>query len=288
MSICKLRLYNRGNVMPSLKIKDLETAFRDLGINPGDTVFVHSSLSSMGHVEGGAVAVVAALLGALGEQGTLAAPAFTFGGATTFERVGARSDMGQISEQVRTHPLARRSIHLQHSVSAVGPKAAEITCVHGASAWAADGPFWQLCALDAHILMLGVSYLTCTFFHLIEQLVQVPYRQWVYTDGSVREPDGTKRLLPTWTFTQGPGFQGNDFNKFGRFLEEKGLVQVKPVGNAIARLFKAADALHMGIEEYRKDPLLFAREGDDHTVLEGGVLVGREKYVVAPDVMFKS
>ena len=195
--------------------------------------------------------------------------------------------MGRISERVRTLPKARRSAHLSHSVAAVGPKADELTRVHGPSAWAADGPFWKLSDLDFYILMLGLSYTTCTLFHLIEQMVQVPYRHWIQREGVLRESDGLERPLPTRSFVPDPGFPGNDFNKLGRRMEERGLVRIVPVGNAMARLFKAEAAVRLGIEEYREDPLLFLKTSEGITMLEEGVCVGVEKCVVDPDAMFR-
>ena len=52
--------------------------FVSIGIKKGDTVMVHSSLSSMGNVEGGAQTVIEALKEVVGVEGTLLFPAFTF------------------------------------------------------------------------------------------------------------------------------------------------------------------------------------------------------------------
>ena len=165
-----------------MKQEQIAEALQTLGLHTGNIVFVHSSLSSIGYVEGGADAVVDAFLDVIGSTGTLVVPAFTFshGGKLNpvFDPIRDASEMGRITEVARTRPGARRSRHLLHSVAALGPHAEEITAVHGHSAWAADGPFWKLYELDAHILMLGVPYLRCTFFHVIEQLVQVRYRRW--------------------------------------------------------------------------------------------------------------
>ena len=49
-----------------------------LGLCPGDTVIVHSSLSALGHVEGGADTVIDALKELLTEEGTLLFPALSF------------------------------------------------------------------------------------------------------------------------------------------------------------------------------------------------------------------
>src|SRR5262245_25669165 len=57
---------------------DLRRDLEHLGLRPGDTVLVHSSLSRLGFVEGGAEAVIDALLDAIGPSGTLCMPSFPF------------------------------------------------------------------------------------------------------------------------------------------------------------------------------------------------------------------
>ena len=47
---------------PLILKQDLLAAFRELGMLPGMTVMVHTSLSSMGYVCGGALTVIEALL----------------------------------------------------------------------------------------------------------------------------------------------------------------------------------------------------------------------------------
>ena len=186
-------------------------------------------------------------------------------------------------------PEARRSLHYLHSVAAAGPRGAELTCRHGASAWAADGPFWQLFELDADILLLGVPYTRCTQFHVVEQMVQVPYRHWVPVEAQVREADGSRRNLPTCAYTPKKGFAGNDFNKFGRLLEGRGLARMGRVGNAVCRLLRARDVLEVGVAEYRKDQWLFAKTGSESTPLSDGVLVsgnGTERWVADPSLVY--
>ena len=270
-------------------------SLRALGLPSGAIVFVHSSMSSIGYVEGGAETLVDAFLQVLGPAGTLSVPTFTFShsgsAAPVFDPARDPSEMGRLTEETRTRPGAQRSCHLLHSVAALGAQAKEIAASHGPSAWAEDGPFWKLHELDAYILLLGVPYLRCTFFHLLEQLVRVPYRQWREVEAQIRDPNGSQRSLPTLTYGPKPGFVGNDFNRLGTLLEQRGHVLAGSVGNAEARLFRARDAFEVGLAQYRVDPNLFLMEGQEYTQLRSGVLteeLHNEKWVLDPAKIYRS
>lgn len=59
---------------PLITRDTLAQQLRHLGVKPGDILLAHSSLSSLGWVNGGAVAAVQGLLDALGPDGTLVVP----------------------------------------------------------------------------------------------------------------------------------------------------------------------------------------------------------------------
>src|SRR5438045_2521814 len=61
---------------------ELRTHLARLGIAKGDAVFVHSSLKSLGDVEGGAATVIQALQDAVGPLGTLVLPTYYMPGGT--------------------------------------------------------------------------------------------------------------------------------------------------------------------------------------------------------------
>jgi len=265
---------------------------RSLGLGASQIVFVHSSLSALGYVPGGAETVVDVFGEVLGATGTLVVPTFTFAHGRVddpvFDPQQDRSEMGAITEAVRTRAGERRSCHLLHSVAALGAQAETITAVHGPSAWAADGPFWQLYELDAQIVLLGVPYLRCTWFHVIEQLLQVRYRGWIEKRAWLRQADGLIEPLPTWMYRSHADFVGNDFNKLGAQLEETDHVRVGAVGNAVTRCFAVRAALALGVARYRQDPLLFVKTSMDYHPLGAGVVTGelyKEKVVVDPGQM---
>ena len=63
---------------PESRIREsLARDLRRIGLSSGDTVLVHSSLSSLGWVCGGSVAVVQALMDAVTPEGTLMMPTHT-------------------------------------------------------------------------------------------------------------------------------------------------------------------------------------------------------------------
>ncbi|ALC21799.1 aminoglycoside N(3)-acetyltransferase [Streptomyces pristinaespiralis] len=194
----------------------LAEEFRALGVRRGMVLVVHASLSRLGHVEGGAPAVVAALRSALGPAGTLAVPAFTpsvadpcpdaaDAGAEAVVRAreqvplfrpGMPTEMGAIPNAVLALPGRLRSAHPQVSVAAIGPDAERVTAVQTLShAVGGASPFAALLALDARILLLGVGHNRNSFLHHAEGLVpghrrkrrRFPYlvdgeRVWVETE----------------------------------------------------------------------------------------------------------
>ena len=205
---------------------------------------MHSSLSSIGEVDGGADTVVDAVLDALGPEGTLAVPTFCSINrrrGQTYDPDTTPSEVGQITNALRGRPEAFRSRHIWQSMSAVGKRAEEMMSVHRPAAWAADGPFWRLYEWDAYIMLLGVPYFRSTFWHLIEQMVQPGYARWKASTGRIKNKDGSESPLEEITFGPRPGHI-HDFNKFGARMEARGLVRVGAVGNAMARLYRARDA----------------------------------------------
>ena len=272
--------------------RDISEALRALGLTQGAVVFMHSSLSSIGEVDGGADTVVDAVLDALGPEGTLAVPTFCSINRRrkrTYDPDTTPSEVGQITNALRSRPEAFRSPHIWQSMSAIGRRAEEMMSVHRPVAWAADGPFWRLYEWDAYIMLLGVPYFRSTFWHLIEQWVQPGYGKWRESTGRIRNPDGSETPLKEITFGPRSG-HAHDFNKLGSRMEARGLVRVGAVGNAMVRLYRARDAFDTGVAEYRKDPTLFIKTGDHSTQLADGVIVGEynnEKSVVDPAASYK-
>ncbi len=237
-----------------------------MGVHSGDTLMVHSSLSSFGRVKGGAETVVSALLSTLGDGGTLVMPTFSRylqNGEDVWDRENSPSLMGAISEAFRNWSGTLRSSHAAHPLAAKGGNAELICRKPHKTGFGPDSPFRTLLELEGKILLMGVSYNVCTFFHLLEVEADVPYRYLEERKGKITI-DGKFRFGSAWEYTRRTGAQ-NDFKILGKLLEAKGLVNIQSIAKSTLRLFNAADAYTTGMKELSEDPLfLLKRDGYQH------------------------
>lgn len=248
----------------SLTQSQITDGLRDLGLQPGANVLIHSAMRTLGHVEGGANAVVDALLDAIGERGTLVAPTFTFihepEEDPIIDPAADKSEMGAITEAARLHPNALRSIAYRHSFAAIGRRATVITDVDPKySIFDVRSSFGVMLALNAKVLLLGVNYSNSTSHHFAEWLCEVPYRHTIDMNVKLRQSDGTiveQPMIDYQPFGYG-GSQHTDFNRLGQIQENRGTVSIGAIGNSVVRLFSQRDLVDIAQEEAEKDYNIF-------------------------------
>ena len=217
---------------------DLKKGLRKVGLREGDIVFVHSSLSSFGYVENGADTVIDALLETVGSSGTVVMPAFTW--TLYHDKVGVvfdvantpvKNEVGLIPEVFRKRKGVMRSIHICHSVTAMGPHAKDVMG-DGVRSFGEGSTFHQLYKLDSWYLLLGVDFSVCTALHMVEEFMQVPYRYYRdFRHSKVILPDG--RIIPCKSveFLRKKGYY-NDFVKMGAIFDQAGILRTTFIGNA--------------------------------------------------------
>jgi aminoglycoside N3'-acetyltransferase len=159
---------------------EIRGGLESLGIVAGDAVMLHSSLKSIGFVEGGPRAFLEALIEAVGSTGTLVVPTYWLPGGTilatcqmdgyVFDPRRDGSNLGRLPAEFLRFPGIERSIHPTHSVSAIGRHARDVTGHHHlAPSIFGPGSPWDRCvALNAKVVGLGISMGPVTFYHLIE------------------------------------------------------------------------------------------------------------------------
>ena len=153
--------------------------WRKCGIQPGDTVLVHSSLKrTLIDYNTTPQAVMESFLEAAGPEGTVLFPLFNFDftKGVPFDIRSTPSQMGALTEAARLHPGAVRSGHPIYSFAVIGPNAEKFN-VDNFSGYGADSPFGILRALDGKIAVLDLADLNSqTFYHHIEEMHEVDYR----------------------------------------------------------------------------------------------------------------
>ncbi|MCX5660873.1 MAG: AAC(3) family N-acetyltransferase [Planctomycetota bacterium] len=183
--------------IPTVTQAQIEAALRELGLSTGDSVIVHSSLSSFGRVEGGADSVVGAVLSAIGPKGNLMLPTFNYTRPIPlpyFDPAVTPGHTGAVPEAGRKRPNAVRSLHPSHSVAVIGPDAVALTQDHlKVRAFGIGSPIDRLAQLGGKVLLLGVTHTSNSLLHIAEEYAKVP-KVSVYPDPlplfKIRMPDG--------------------------------------------------------------------------------------------------
>lgn len=168
------------------------------GVCEGDTLLVHTRMSALGLVIGGADTVVTALLETLGEQGTLMVytswehDAYDIATWSEERRAAYLADppvfdpecseswtgVGRIPERVRTWPGARRSAHPLARVAAIGSDAHQLVKDHSLSdGYGPTSPFARLVERGGQVLLLGAPLDTLTLLHHAEAVVAIPSKR---------------------------------------------------------------------------------------------------------------
>jgi aminoglycoside 3-N-acetyltransferase len=247
--------------------EDLLADLRSAGILSGDLLVVHSSLRSLGHVEGGAAAVVEALRMATAPGGAVFFPALSFrGSVTVFLRETKTVDLrempsmnGAIPRAAGARPDALRSLHPTHSVIGVGDRAGEFLAnlQSGQGPCGADSPFHTIALAGGKIGLIGVGNGCNTTLHCVEEFA-APYifngevfeAHVIGMDG--READITVRGYTTDT--------PRDFAAIEPRLLAEGIMKIHPLAGAELRLLDGQRVVEEVTDWVRQEPYLLAKQ----------------------------
>ena len=173
-------------------VESLSADLRALGLGTGQVVLVHSSLSALGWVVGGAQAVIEALMNVVHDTGTLVMPTYSTNNSEPSHwqdppvneawwqtirdhmpaydrRLTPTREMGAIPELFRTMPDVRRSDHPCTSFCAWGRYAHAITPDHRLhSSFGEESPLARVYDFEGSVLLLGVGHDRNSSLHYAE------------------------------------------------------------------------------------------------------------------------
>jgi len=244
---------------------EIVNGLRNMGIAAGDCILVHTSLRSFGHVEGGADAVIDALLEAVGPKGTVAVPTLT----------GRREDSaehppifdvrntpcwtGLIPETFRQRLEAVRSLHPTHSVAAIGPQAGFLTKDHlkSPTPCGRDSPYMRLAELDGKVVFLGVTLYCCTLLHTVEESAESPYHMMPDpAPARIRDYDGRTFTIRIALHDWGTERQ---FEAIEPVWLAKCAMTKGRIGPVDVRIVRAKPALQIALETLKRQPLFLCK-----------------------------
>ncbi len=268
---------------------------RELGLGRGDRVFVHSSLKDLAPArqllalpQMGMPAAVEGIREAVGPEGLIALPAFSFcfargaihrGRPVIFSRQSAPSRVGDLTNYFRQLPGVVRSAHPTHSVAAWGERAEEFVAHHrwdDGPTFNWDSPWGKLCDWDFYILFFGTHMFTCTLVHAVEEWMQLPY---LCTEQALVMEEDTRdvRVAPV---TGSPSGCREFYNNRGTKVENAFLAtdiyRSGRICMAEVTLFKARDFVRFLWAALKSDPwLLLHRDPADQFCWTAGQATAR-------------
>lgn len=235
---------------------DIEIGLRRLGLAAGDAVEVHSSLRSLGYVEGGAETLIEALMAVVGPDGALVMSCYRVSPPMPLSE--ADRALG-ITWKVRVYPpggCRRSGIGIVADTFGCRQDVVCGTGLHRVCAWGRDADlhsrgYRHLLAVDGWALLIGVGIDRCSSMHLAEEAVPVP-------DDIERRfslPEDVARLYPEEEWAVGYGDGGA--SPWLRVWDEavaRGLVRTGEIGRARCSLFRAKAMVSLYEDLRRRDP----------------------------------
>ncbi|MBR2364412.1 MAG: AAC(3) family N-acetyltransferase [Lentisphaeria bacterium] len=243
----------------------LEKDLLQSGLQPSDTVLIHSSMKSIGNVEGGADTVLDVLMDFFGKKGLLVFPTLTYTIYGQEEKIFSPektpSVVGLLTEMFRKRPGVVRSLHPTHSVAAYGKDAEGFCSGHEnfSTPCARKSPWGKLYDRNAKILFIGTKSIGCsTFFHGVEEFLPVPgmFQKDLY-DLWLENKDGSLTRIPS---RRHDGHHNQYYNLMAPLLRERGALKETVFGDAVCFLVDAGKSADIILAILEKTPLFFTEE----------------------------
>ncbi len=257
-AINELNLIRRSKIPYSREL--IAEDLRKLGLKKGMTVVVHTSLSSIGWIAGGPVALIQALMDVITNEGTLVMPAHSgdYSDPASWEnppvpeewvdiikehmpafhpRYSPTRGLGRVPEIFRTFPEVLRSNHPLVSFTAWGKHAEAIVSSHSIEySLGESSPLRKIYDLNGSVLMIGTDYDTNTSFHLSEYRTQNSKEETV---GAPIFVEGKRK----WETFKDIEMSTEDFIEIGKAFEQSNSILIGKVGNATVKLLNQKEAV---------------------------------------------
>ncbi|MDE2816343.1 MAG: AAC(3) family N-acetyltransferase [Chloroflexota bacterium] len=237
----------------------IRAGLHELGVVSGDLLLVHSSLRSFGYVEGGADAVIDALLETVGDSGTVLVPTLTFSILKSWPHlfsVGKTpSSTGRITETLRQRKEAVRSGHPVSSAAAIGSQAAYLTAEHRDTPCGPDSPYFRLYELGGKVVFFGASLGSNSVFHCAEEIACPAYLGFAtIKDAIVEDRDGRRHTATARRYDCFDRGIRRHLGNMEQIFLERGLLQRAMIGESRTYVIDAQENVDVSREILTENP----------------------------------
>ena len=242
--------------------QDFIAALEKLQINPKGTLLVHSSMKSIGEVQGGADTVLDAIMEYM-KDGLLVLPAHTWSYINAenpkFDVLHSEVCVGILPEIFRKREGVVRSLHPTHSVAVIGKDKEDF--IRDNELWdtpcARKSPWGKLLDMEAQIMLLGVDLRRNTFIHGIEEWIDIPGRMTEDREPLIVIDEKGKEISVPSRRHCGDHWS-EYFWKVDEYLVEKGVMHMGRFGDATVRICQTKPMTKVLVEMLEINPNLFS------------------------------
>jgi aminoglycoside 3-N-acetyltransferase len=228
--------------------KDILEALQKTGVHQGDVVYVHADLTAFGKLAAGVGradfldAFVTALEGAVGENGTVIMPTFTYSfcNHAVYDPEKTPSTVGVLSEYFRTMAGTLRSTDALFSSAARGKEAAYFTTV-GTDCFGSGSVFEKLYIRNAKLVFLGPRF-DITYMHFVEQRLGVPYRFSKHFTGHIKTQNELTEATFAYYVRPLDEHVEYDLEGIAKNFDRAGILCTAALGSSVVRIVGARDA----------------------------------------------
>ncbi len=240
---------------------DIEIAFRNVGLEKGDTVMVHSDVGVFGKLgkiydkEEFLDSILNAFLNVLGEEGTLIVPTFTYSFCRkeVFDVKNSPSKVGVFSEHVRRKRQAVRSLEPIFSCAGIGKFSRDMLRDMGNECFGQGSIFDKLYRINGKLMLFGRPF-DITYMHYVENAFKVSYRFNKTFSGVVIDENSRRYNCSVDYYVRHLDRNINyKMENLGDKLLGEGLLKKVKLGYGDILLCKAQDVFNLGIEMLKKN-----------------------------------
>jgi aminoglycoside N3'-acetyltransferase len=249
-----------NTMQESLTQEQIVDDLKKLGLERGTAVEVHSSLSSIGFVEGGASTVISALIDVVGEEGAIVMSAYLVTPLIPLTEEETRKGITAKVRKLDENSNCKTGMGVIVDTFCKLPntyfgKGINRVCAWGHNAKLHSQGYEYLLSIDGWVLLIGVDIHRCSCMHTAEDKVELPNE----IDEYFQLPEEIQRQYPRseWYVEYQDHHKPLPEDAWGKVqieAERRGLIRWGYMGQAKCMLFKAQPVVDIYEELLRKDP----------------------------------